>query len=53
MFINRQQELTFFSIHYPAIFARGGITMAARTEMQKYQGFVVDMEKLDQDLKPD
>ncbi|MBE3039812.1 MAG: ATP-binding protein [Chloroflexi bacterium] len=38
---------------HPAIFARGGITPAARAEMEKYQGLVVDMEQLDQDLKPD
>jgi hypothetical protein len=38
---------------HPAIFARGGITKAAQLEMEKYQGIVVDKERLDQDLKPD
>ena len=37
---------------HPAIFARGGITPAARQEIKKYQGIVVDLEQLDQDLKP-
>ena len=38
---------------HPAIFARGGITPAAQAEIKKYQGIVVDMDQLDQDLKPD
>jgi len=38
---------------HPAIFPCGGIISAARTEMEKYQGIVVDKVCLDQDLKPD
>ncbi len=33
-----------------AIFARGGITPAARAEMKKYNGIVLDLEQLDRDL---
>jgi AAA+ ATPase superfamily predicted ATPase len=38
---------------HPAIFARGGITPAAREEMKKNQGIVVGIEQIDQDLKQD
>lgn len=38
-----------WQINY-AIFARGGITAAARIEMKKYNGIVLDLEHLDQDL---
>ena len=33
-----------------AIFARGGITPAARAEMKKYDGLVVDIDQMDRDL---
>lgn len=33
-----------------AIFARSGITPAARTELQQYGGFALDLEQLDHDL---